>query len=358
MSYNKLFASRRFLFSLLVLVILGMLYVGLKDNVPLTNQVSISPSSGALVFGERALAFSSQNLDQKKIDQLNQHGFEISLEFSPLSYETRSFQFLLLLSNGNPREQLVIAQFAEHIIVMNGDDYNYRKKIPRISIKIKDKFKGFQQLRLRVDKQASYLFLNGQKRVKKSSKIVKIPDTVRGVRLLLSGSESLENNWLGAIKSLSIDGLKEDKTQNLVRFSAQQSAEGAVLTGLDWLQIPSQLTLLKHQVLQASSFKINSKSALYDMLINFFGFMPFGVLLSLLLYRMPVQFSRFSHQCTMLLLLAFLCSFLFSFIIEYRQAWLVTRHSSLRDLYLNTAGGLAGNIMLLIWVRYQSAKKL
>lgn len=350
--------SHRFLLPILTLVVIGMLYVGLRDNIPNTNQVSISASNGALVFGERALAYSSQNLNEKRIERLNSEGFEVALDFSPVSYETNSFQFLLLLSNGNTSEQLVIAQFSDHIIVMNGDDYNHRKKAPRISIKIKDRFKGFQQFRLKVEKQATYLYLAGQKRVKKSTRIVKIPDTKTGVRLLLSGSELLENNWRGAISALAIKGLSSVESQPLVSFQAEQSS-AAINTNssLHWLQIPEKLSLLKHRVLEASSFKINSKSALHDMLINFFGFIPFGVLLSILLLKFPIQFTRYTHQCLFLLLTTFLCSFLFSFIIEYRQAWLVTRHSSLRDLYLNTAGGVTGSLLVLMAIKYKYYKE-
>jgi VanZ family protein len=350
--------SHRFLLPALTLVVLGMLYVGLRDNIPNTNQVSISASNGALVFGERALAYSSQNLNEKHIERLNSEGFEVALDFSPVSYETNSFQFLLLLSNGNASEQLLIAQFRDHIIVMNGDDYNHSKKTPRISIQIKDRFKGFQQFRLKVENQATYLYLAGQKRVKKSTQIVKIPDTKTGVRLLLSGSELLENNWRGAINSLTIKGLNEDNSLPLVLFQGKPSTAGVhTNSSLDWLQIPEKLSLLKHRVLEASSFKVNSKSALHDMLINFFGFIPFGVLFSILLLKFPIQFTKYSHQCLFLLLTTFLCSFLFSFIIEYRQAWLVTRHSSLRDLYLNAAGGVSGSFLVLIAIKYRFSKE-
>ena len=40
--------SHRFLLPVLTLVVLGMLYVGLRDNIPKTNQVSISANNGAL----------------------------------------------------------------------------------------------------------------------------------------------------------------------------------------------------------------------------------------------------------------------------------------------------------------------
>jgi len=62
---------------------------------------------------------------------------------------------------------------------------------------------------------------------------------------------------------------------------------------------------------------------------------------------------RFTHQfsrAAFVLFAVFLCGFLLSFVIEYRQVWLVTRQSSLRDLYLNSVGAVCGAVMSLLWL--------
>ncbi|MEH6446136.1 MAG: VanZ family protein [Oceanospirillaceae bacterium] len=349
---NELVASKKFLLINLCCVMVSMLYIGLKDDIPGANQVRLSANDGALVFGVRALAYSRQNLNEQRIDELNSQGFEIKLSFSPRSYEGNSFQFLLLFSNGNPSEQLIVAQFGDHIIAMNGDDYNYSKKQPRISVKIKDPFKGYQNLSLRVEPNATTLTLNNQRSIKKEGQIIKLPHTAAGVRLLLSGSELLEYNWRGAIKFLSIAGI-DTPAQELafIRFVAEPSQLPSINPTLDWLLIPEKLTLLKHRVLDKASFRINSSSTLNDILLNFFGFIPFGLLIAALVMRIPFGLERSLHKGILVLFAAFLCAFLLSFIIEYRQAWLVTRHSSLRDLTLNSLGGAAGAALFISYVK-------
>ncbi len=358
----SLLKKKSMLLLMLSVLVVSMLYVGLREDIPSRNQVSFSQSNGALVFGERGLAYSKQNLNPVQIDHLNNSGFMIKLTFSPVSYEKSNFQFLVLLSNGDTSEQLIIAQVRDYIIVMNGDDYNYRKKSPRISIKLKDRFKGYQQLTLTVDQQTTKLVLNNNITVQKNGQLVQLPNPKKGVKLLLSGSELLENNWLGEIGLLAIGPLKSAREPPLLVNFVARSGEQKNNQTSDWLLLPEKLTLLKHQVLEASPFKINSKSALHDILINFLGFMPFGLVLCLLLMKLPVSFSRAWYKSAFILFMTFLCAFLLSFIIEYRQAWLVTRHSSLRDLYLNTLGGVAGGVFVLLaiklkeWLRRRHAE--
>lgn len=352
---NGLVTSKKFLLINLCFVIASMLYVGLKDDIPDTNQVRLSSNDGALVFGVRALAYSRQNLNEQQIDKLNSQGFEIKLSFSPRSYDSNSFQFLLLFSNGNPSEQLIVAQFADHIIVMNGDDYNYSKKQPRISVKIKDPFQGYQNISLRVEPSSTTLTLNNQRSIKKKSQIVKLPHTAAGVRLLLSGSELLEHNWRGAIKSLSIAGIDTPEHElAFIRFAAKPSQLPLVNPTLNWLLIPEKLTLLKRRILEKASFRINSSKTLHDILLNFFGFIPFGLLIATLVMRIPFGFESSLYKGILVLFTAFMCAFLLSFIIEYRQAWLVTRHSSLRDLTLNSLGGAAGAALFISYVKLSS----
>ena len=338
--------SNKLLLIALISVVISMLYIGLKDNVPSNNQVHYSENDGALIFGERALAYSKNYLQQRQIDTLNEHGFEIKINFSPVSYENNHFQFLLLISDGNPDRQLIIAQVRDYIIVMNGDDYNHSKNTPRIRIKISNRFKGYQQLSLRVDKQQTSLSLSGLPKVKRSGAIVKIPSAPTGVRLLLSANEILDNNWRGAIKSLSIGSLADDAQQSMLANFDVKS--GSLADSADWLLIPEKLTMLKRVVLEPASFNINSRSTMRDMLLNTFGFIPFGLLLAAIILQQIDSFGRRYYQYSLVIMLSFLASLSLSFAIEFSQSWLITRHSSLQDLYLNSVGGTLGACILII----------
>jgi glycopeptide antibiotics resistance protein len=340
--------SKRVLSVFLLLLISAMLYVGLKDDVPKTNQVTLSEADGALVFGERALAYSKQRMSDDWVSYLNKSGYEIDIEFSPLSYDKQLFQFLLLFSNGDPAEQLIVSQVRDYIIVMNGDDYNYRQKLPRLTAKITDPFQGFQRLKIVASEQSTVLSINDKKLLVKPSGMLKIPEGKAGVRLLLSGSELLENNWRGAIKSLSIKPLvkRADRADHW-SFKAKQNTGLKELTK-NWLIIPDQVILLSHQVFINESFKIHSNNDIKDIVLNFLGFIPFGYVLALLVLKAPMRFTHQFSRAAFVLFAVFLCGFLLSFVIEYRQVWLVTRQSSLRDLYLNSVGAVCGAVMSLL----------
>ncbi|OUS34986.1 VanZ family protein ['Osedax' symbiont bacterium Rs2_46_30_T18] len=353
MTLNQIFVSKKLLPIAFVTLIISMLYIGLKDDVPSKNQVHYSENDGALIFGERALAYSKSYLQQQQIDVLNARGFEIKINFSPVSFENNHFQFLLLISDGNPDRQLIIAQVRDYIIVMNGDDYNHSKNTPRIRIKISNRFKGYQQLSLRVDKRRTSLSLSGLPKVTRKGALVKIPSSKTGVRLLLSANEILDNNWRGAIKSLSISSIeKTDQRHSLVNFDAKH-APIAIADSAAWLLIPEKLTMLKRVVLEAASFNINSQSTIRDMLLNVFGFIPFGLLLAAILQQQIASFGSRYYQYCFVIMLTFIGSLSLSFAIEYSQSWLITRHSSLQDLYLNSLGGTLGALLLVIYYKLQ-----
>lgn len=345
MAFFVQLTSKRVLLPVLACVIFSMLYIGLRDDIPERNQVLVSSEDGALVFGERALAYSRNYLDKQKIDALNAHGFTVKLNFKPLRYDNRNFQFLLLLSNGNSADQFLIAQFGEHIIVMNGDDYNYRRKLPRLSLRLDTQAQTYQQLTLTVGKDFTHLTLKDGNKVTRKGRLVSLPPVKQGLRLLLSGSELLENNWRGAMQSISIAN-SESKLSLIDFHGAENIDEQARLT--QWLLIPTKLSLLKHRVLEATTFKINSSSVLMDIVLNFFGFIPCGFLIAALLCKIPMSFHQPIFRGLLVVFITFLCAFLLSFIIEYRQAWLVTRHSSLRDLALNALGGTMGAACWLV----------
>lgn len=341
---------KRLIFLAQIFVVISMLYVGLKEKIPEGNQVEISKTNGALVFGELGVAYSKQSLDDQKIVQLNEEGFIIELDFLPTNEHNFNFQFLLLLTNGKPGEQLLIAQYGNHIIAMNGDDYNYSRKLPRLRLPLEGNQEEYQRLVLKVSSRYSQMTLNEVTKVSRKGRLMQLPHAKTGVRLVLSGSEYLENNWHGEIKKLTISALSANNDDELIEFVA--STQPDMIAKLNnWLLIPQELSLLKHRVLEATSFRINSFNTLSDILINYFGFIPFGLLCAMLLTRVPFAFQKTIHGNLLVIFITFLCAFLLSFIIEYWQAWLITRHSSLRDLTLNSLGGMSGAIYLILYYR-------
>ena len=81
-----------------------------------------------------------------------------------------------------------------------------------------------------------------------------------------------------------------------------------------------------------------SRSSIADMIINYFGFIPFGFILFATLIRFGETFEKQGVFITV----AF--CFSISLALEIVQAWMPSRSSHMLDLILNTLGGWSGVI--------------
>lgn len=344
---NRLLGSNRILLLALTLCIVIILYVGLKDNIRGENQVSVSNNNHALMFGNYSIAYAINPINFLQTSSLNQSGYEIKLDLSPTNYESNSFQFILLISNGIVEDQLIVAQWRDYIIVMNGDDYNYRRKSPRLTSRILNHNRQFHRLILRVDDEAVSLSLDNQKTVRRRGQWLKLPFAGEDLTFVFSTSELLDNNWKGSLKAFSLTDLAQNSAP-LLAFGNSLTADSAQKIEIpQWLVIPKDLKILKRQILEKASFTINSKNTLYDILLNTFGFIPFGFLVCFILLNIKQQ-DRAVVRFTKSLFFAGAFAFFLSLFIEYSQSWLITRHSSLRDLYLNTLGGAVGGGLAIV----------
>jgi VanZ family protein len=112
--------------------------------------------------------------------------------------------------------------------------------------------------------------------------------------------------------------------------------------GLD-LIVPAWIKVLQTEALSWPQWKdLGIPNRVKDMLVNFSGFMPLGFLLITILSRLE------GFKVRRALLIALLCSFLFSLGIETVQVWIPHRHSSMLDLILNTLGGGFGALLFLL----------
>ncbi len=92
---------------------------------------------------------------------------------------------------------------------------------------------------------------------------------------------------------------------------------------------------------------IKYKSNWIDVAVNILGFIPFGILMMLVLTGRGMNVLLAG-------VVTVLVGFMISFCIEYLQAFLPSRHSSMRDLLCNTIGTAIGAIaMFLLHKRHQ-----
>ena len=109
------------------------------------------------------------------------------------------------------------------------------------------------------------------------------------------------------------------------------------------LFIPSEYVVLYKTVLGSSRSVVpRDWYAARDIVLNLLGFVPFGFL-TFIYYR-----GASTGQWLRTIIIATLTGATLSLVIEIGQVWLPTRHSSLLDLALNTAGSGFG--ALLAWM--------
>jgi VanZ family protein len=105
------------------------------------------------------------------------------------------------------------------------------------------------------------------------------------------------------------------------------------------LQVPSRMKLLLPSFFfQEWNFKKIGKSFFNnrDAILNFFGFIPLGLLLGATLIKLGGRLKTHS------VFISVAIGFLVSLWIETLQAWMPARSSDMQDLFLNTAGTLVG----------------
>ena len=105
------------------------------------------------------------------------------------------------------------------------------------------------------------------------------------------------------------------------------------------LEIPSRMQVLETKSPGATLARFGfNRSFIADMIINFFGFIPFGFILFATLIRFGETFEKHG----VLITVAF--CFSVSLALEIVQAWIPSRSSHMLDLLLNTLGGWLGAV--------------
>jgi len=281
----------------------------------------------------------------------------------PASYRGHRFKFILALHNGKDRQQLVMGQWRSWFVVMNGDDYAYRRKTKRIAVEVANAVSSSPTARfvtITSGKEGTRVYLNGEHLRTQEDLTLKIPPG-GNARLLVGNSVYGKHPWRGDIYGLAlyrhtitsreaVDHFQRWAEDRSFSFAEDRNAfalylfdEKAGTAALDHaggnlhLEIPSRMKVLEKRVLAPpwQGFGFN-RSFIADMIINYFGFIPFGFILFATLIRFGGAFEKHG----VLMTVAF--CFSVSLALEILQAWIPSRDSHMRDLLLNTLGGWSG----------------
>jgi hypothetical protein len=243
---------------------------------------------------------------------------------------------------------------------MNGDDYDHKRRVKRISVDTSSKSSKIRFLNITTGKGGTKAYIDGQLIRTEKDLTLSIPYGDK-VRLLLGNSVYGRSSWKGEIYGLAFYGyaLADNEVSGHFHrwsgsgnFNFAGEDQPAILyffderggnTALDHsgnnhpLNIPSKMSVLDQKIL-ATEWKrldLNSRS-LQDMVVNLIGFIPLGFVLLATFYKAGPYPKKHGFLITIAI------CFTVSLAIEILQAWIPSRSSDSLDLMLNTLGGFMG----------------
>jgi len=344
-----------------VAITLVMLWAGLDPKgYRFRNEVEWIEGRAGVRFGRFGRIETGPFLSLERAAALNRDGYALEVELDPAPDPHGGFRVLASFHSGVDATQLIVAMWRSQLIVMNGNDYNNKRRLPRITADTSKFPKGPLLLTISSTTNGTSLYLNG-KPVATSAKLhLTLPSEMKPTCLLLGNSASASQPWLGVISFFSFlpRPLTASEVESRWRTRSNPSAstaEALLLYRFEEaggstirnhgllvasLTIPPRLHALGRRFLQGSlATSTPSHSLTLDTVVNFIGFMPFGASLAIVFRpRAPRR----------IILITLFIGFALSLAIELTQAWMPSRDSSLRDLLLNTAGAPLGAWLWLL----------
>jgi VanZ family protein len=358
------------LFSTIVVIVL---FFGLRPKVwPIANNILCLSGKNSLRFHNPAIAY----VDDVNIwtNSRSSGEFTIQVGVIPEKLSRRGFRPILTMHDGDDSRQLTIWHWGASVIVMNGDDYDYSKRLPRVSAKDALTTGRPSLISVTSSKLGTRLFIDGRLAKENNNWQLSIPNAGRKLRLTLGNSVYGKHGWDGEIFGLALhrnaispERVKRqydkwlyeqvfipDSTDDLILLYTFGECDGRLIleqTGRNPpLQIPSRPISLKKEFLSTPWHNFTpNRSFFIDAFINLIGFIPLGAVTYCWVrqsYSLPGRYEA--------LAVVVFC-FLISLSIETLQVWLPGRSSSLYDLLLNTLGAWLGVLLIDIIRRTRRA---
>ena len=161
------------------------------------NGVSRIEGQTGIRFRKYGIAYTDPIKELNKANGFGENGFSIEIALKPLNYE-EGFNFIFALHNGNDRSQLLLGQWRSWIIAMNGDDYDHKRRVKRISVNAASRSPAIQFIAITTGKDGTNVYINGQLVKSKEDLTLLIPHG-DNVRLTLGNSPYGRQSWRGDI---------------------------------------------------------------------------------------------------------------------------------------------------------------
>ena len=368
--------SLKCLVGLSVAVLFGILFFGLwPKDFNFSNDVTWITEQPGIRFSGYGIAYTDPIKELSKEDDSGENGFSVEIVLKPASYHEDGFNFILALHNGKDSNQLLVGQWHSWIIVMNGDDYNHRRRTKRIAVKLAEVSPTTRFVTITTGKHGTSIYLDGQLNRTKRDLTIKIPDGGKA-RLLLGNSVYGKASWKGDVYGVAFhrytltdqdvamhfdnwvkhkNFLFAMKYKPFLIYSFDEKGGKRVLdhSGGNYdLEIPSRMQILDKKILSLTWEQLNFDSGfIQDIIINFAGFIPLGFVLIATFVKVGGSLKKYG------ILITLVSGLTISLVIEILQAWIPSRSSDFLDLLLNTLGTLLGVMSyILLTIRGSSAR--
>lgn len=349
---------------LVLATVMIVLFFGLRPkNWPVTNNIDWLSSKKALCFQNPAIAYVD---DVHLFANKDSSGdFTIQMGVSPKRLQKHGFRPILMMHGGVDSHQLTIWHWGASVIVMNGDDYDYSRKWPRITAPDALAPGESSFITVTASDLGTRLFINGVLVKEDKTWKLNIPDAGKKLRLILGNSVYGKHGWEGEIYGLALyakaftpERVKRqydkwlrqkdfvfDSTDDLLLLYSFNDFEGHLVpdqTGRNQpLQLPLRPVVLKRTFLSSPYHNFNpNKFFFVDAILNLVGFIPLGAVIYCWLQKTQSLPKRYEVP-----VIVGFCFFL-SLSIEIFQVWIPDRASSLLDLALNTLGAWLGILLV------------
>ena len=347
----------------MIVLLLGILYFGLDPkDLHLSNQAHRLPSTVGIQFSDYALAYTDDVSPLVEKDFSGENGFSIEMALKPRSFDQEGFKFILALHAGNDRNQLLVAQWRSSIILMNGDDYNHKRRTKRLAVSTSLKQPVKQLITIATDKNGTRVYFDGRLVGNRKDLTLRMPrGNGAATRLTIANSVYGRHPWQGEVYGLAIYdtalSAKDAKDHHSAwaksdHFSFAEPYDPVLLYYFDGVKerliqdhsdlsyhlfLPQRLKVLAPEYFFQRFNEPNySEKFFKDTVLNFIGFLPFGFVLGVFFTRIGGIFRANSVLFTLMV------GFLISLFIETIQAWTPLRSSDMLDIILNTLGAMVG----------------
>jgi len=322
---------------------------------------------GILKSSKRGIAYSPEQVDTPP--QSSAYcPVTIEINVEPKKDPPNGLGYILSFYDGKPQEPLIIAQWLSHLVIRSRvNETNTRKKYREIGLTNALQQNTKSLITVASGEETTEIFVNG-KFVQSFSRTSFIGlSNIKG-KLVIGNSSTGAGPWEGNLYGLSIydkllsteqirqnyenwnqPGNSKSETQNnpFIMYAFNKQDDSHIRNLVDdknHLVIPSIFTPLERKLLVPfwDDFKF-SRGLISDVLINVFGFIPFGFCMAIYLIK-----NKHLHRGSayMVTILSGAC---LSLIIEITQIYLPTRHSSSLDLVCNTVGAILGILLIRIY---------